>query len=127
MVIPDWNRQHVIPPVRAVPPEQQGLRENRSPYDANLCEVVHRFAFTPERIQLLHQPTDYRNALYAVGVTKRERQQYFAKRLYDTANNRHADQMGVGDALFEPYRDPTASRAQRDEDIRQTVKRSMEK
>ena len=69
MVIPDWNDQHVIPTVRDVPPEQQGLTENRSPYVATLCEVVKRFANTPERIQLLHGLMDYRDALYAAGVT----------------------------------------------------------
>lgn len=70
MVIPDWDGQHVIPPVRDVPPEQQGLRENRSPYEATLLQVVQRFAFTPERVRLLHQLMDYRNALYAAGATE---------------------------------------------------------
>lgn len=70
MVIPDWNDQHVIPTVRDVPPEQQGLPENRSPYDATLLEVVQRFASTPERVQLLHHLMDYRDALYTAGVTE---------------------------------------------------------
>ncbi len=70
MVIPDWDGQHVIPPVRDVPPEQQGLPENRSPYEANLVEVVQRFANTPERVQLIHGLMDYRDAFYAAGVTE---------------------------------------------------------
>ena len=49
MAIPDWE-WHVIPPVRDVPPEQQGLPENRSAYEATLKEVFQRFAFTPERV-----------------------------------------------------------------------------
>ena len=69
MVIPDWDDQNIIPPVRDVPPGQQGLPENRSPYDATLLEVVQRFANTPDRVQLLHNLMDYRDALYADGVT----------------------------------------------------------
>ncbi len=69
MVIPDWEL-HVIPPVGPVPPEQQDLPENRSPYEATLLQLVERFATTPERVKLLHDLMDYREALYAVGVTE---------------------------------------------------------
>ena len=69
MVIPDWEL-HVIPPVRPGPPEQQDLVENRSPYEATLLQLVERFATTPERMKLLHDLMDYRESLYAVGVTE---------------------------------------------------------
>lgn len=69
MVIPDWNSQHVVPPVRNVQPEQQGLPENRSPYEATLTHMVERFAFTPHRVRLIRNLIDYRNALYDIGIT----------------------------------------------------------
>lgn len=70
MVIPDWNFEHVIPLVREVPPEQQHISGNRSPYEATMTQVVERFATTPERVQLLHDFMDYRHALYSAGVTE---------------------------------------------------------
>ena len=69
MAIPDWEL-HVIPPVRPVPPEEQDLPENRSPYEATLLQLVERFVTTPERVKLLHDLMDYREALYGVGVTE---------------------------------------------------------
>ena len=69
MDIPDWEL-HVIPPVRPVPPEEQDRPENRSPYEATLLQLVERFATTPERVKLLHDLMDYRQDLYAVGVTE---------------------------------------------------------
>ena len=70
MVIPDWTQESaVLPTVRDVPSNQQTLVENRSPYQAATFHLVERFATTPERVQLLHQLLDYRNALYESGVT----------------------------------------------------------
>ena len=63
VVIPDWDSRAVIPTVRDVPTEQQGLPENRSPYEAALLHLVERFATTPERVRLLQGLMDYRNAL----------------------------------------------------------------
>jgi hypothetical protein len=68
MVIPDWNDQHVIPTVRDVPEDEQGLPINRSPFGATLQELVQYFAITPERITLIRDLMNYRDALYAAGV-----------------------------------------------------------
>ena len=69
MVIPDWTSKAVIPMVRPVRPEEQALPENRSPFEATMTHVVERFAFTPQRARLIHNLIDYRNALYAAGIT----------------------------------------------------------
>ena len=67
MVIPDWDNA-VLPTVRKVPPEEQDRTENRSPYHASFRGLIERFATTPERVQLLHNLLNYREALYGVGV-----------------------------------------------------------
>ena len=69
MVIPDWTSKAVIPMVRPVRPQEQALPENRSPFEATMTHVVERFAFTPQRARLIHNLIDYRNALYAAGIT----------------------------------------------------------
>ena len=69
MVIPNWNSKAVIPIVRPVRPEERALPENRSPFEATMTHVVERFAFTPQRGALIRNLIEYRNALYAAGIT----------------------------------------------------------
>ena len=69
MVIPDWNSKSVLPTVRRVRPEDQTLPENRSPFEATMTHVVERFAYTTERVNLIQNLMDYRNTLYAAGIT----------------------------------------------------------
>ena len=55
--------------MRPVRPEEQALPENRSPFEATMTHVVERFAFTTERVHLIQNLIEYRNALYAAGIT----------------------------------------------------------
>ena len=69
MVIPNWDSKAVIPIVRPVRPQEQALPENRSPFEATMTQVVERFALTPQRGGLIHNLIEYREALYAAGIT----------------------------------------------------------
>lgn len=56
-MIPDWNINAVLPPVR---PGALGHDPDRSPYVANMAEVVERFATTAARITILRGLLRYR-------------------------------------------------------------------
>lgn len=63
-MIPNWNSHGVIPPFNSIEPT--GV--DRSPYIANLADVVLRFASTPKRIEILKGFLQYRAALHSVGI-----------------------------------------------------------
>lgn len=65
-MIPSWNNQGVIPPVRGL----EGNDPDRSPYIVTLQSVVERFASSKERIRILKGLLDYRAELYKIGLTK---------------------------------------------------------
>jgi hypothetical protein len=64
-MIPEWDISGVLPPIR---PGHDGLSPDRSPYSAGLCQVVERFATSPERIAILKGFLEYRAALHGVGI-----------------------------------------------------------
>lgn len=64
-MIPEWNMQGVLPPIR---PGSQGHEPDRSPYQVPLVSVVERFAKTAERIQIIEGFLKYRQELYDVGI-----------------------------------------------------------
>ena len=64
-MIPEWNMQGVLPPLR---PGSMGHEQDRSPYHVPLASVVERFAKTQERIQIIEGFLNYRQALYDVGI-----------------------------------------------------------
>lgn len=65
-MIPDWNMAGLLPPIR---PGKPGENTDRSPYVTNLSEVVKRFAFTTERIDILKGLLCYRQELYRLNIT----------------------------------------------------------
>ncbi len=64
-MIPDWNISAVLPPVR---PGAGGGSPDRSPYVATLSQVVERFAFSQDRIEILRGLVAYRAELRNRGV-----------------------------------------------------------
>lgn len=64
-MIPDWNSQGVLPPVR---PGAGGTAADRSPYRVSLHQLVTTFAISPERATVLRGFLDYRAALHAAGI-----------------------------------------------------------
>ena len=65
VMIPDWNSQGVLPPVR---PGTDGSAADRSPYRVSLHQLVTMFAISPERATILRGFLDYRAALHAAGI-----------------------------------------------------------
>ena len=65
-MIPDWNEQGVLPPVR---PGAGGSSPDRAPYRAALEELVERFATSPARAEILQGLLNYRLALHQTGIT----------------------------------------------------------
>ena len=64
-MIPDWNSQGVLPPIR---PGAGGDSTERAPYRVSLQQLVERFAISPARAATLRGFLDYRAALHAAGV-----------------------------------------------------------
>ena len=64
-MIPDWNGQGVLPPIR---PGAGGSSADRSPYRVSLQQLVTTFAISPERVTILRGFLDYRAALHAAGI-----------------------------------------------------------
>jgi hypothetical protein len=67
MTIPGWNISGILPPIS---PGEPGHSINRSPYRAELMDVVDNFSSSPERRQILTGLLDYRAALHGVGLNK---------------------------------------------------------
>ncbi len=65
-MIPQWTADGLIPPIQ---PNQPGHSLERSPYLAELHEVVEYFAISPERRNILRGFLKYREQLYASGIT----------------------------------------------------------
>ena len=64
-MIPAWNSQGVLPPIRQ---GTSGSGQDRSPYCVTLPHVVERFASSPERVHILDGLLNYRQALHAIGI-----------------------------------------------------------
>ncbi|MCX5634810.1 MAG: hypothetical protein NTW55_03065 [Planctomycetota bacterium] len=64
-MIPDWNILGLLPPIR---PGLPGNNADRSPYVANLHQVVERFATPPERTAILSGLLGYRHELHQLGI-----------------------------------------------------------
>ncbi len=65
-MIPAWTMTGILPPIQ---PGHPGHSLDRSPYQADLCELIEQFAFSPQRGIILRGLLDYRAALHAVGLT----------------------------------------------------------
>ena len=71
MVIPAWDRNNLIPPIRpGTPEEEQSKAFVRSPYQTTLVGLVERFAVTAARVDLIRGLLDYRAALHEAGIRK---------------------------------------------------------
>ena len=71
MTIPDWDWNGLIPPIRpGTPEEEETAPFTRSPYEAELEQLVDRFLVSPERAMLIGGFLDYRAALHQIGITK---------------------------------------------------------
>ena len=66
-MIPAWNIQSVLPPVR---PGVAGHDPDRSPYAATMTEIVDRFATSPARIAILRGLLSYRAAFMHAGAVQ---------------------------------------------------------
>lgn len=64
-MLPPWNSQGVLPPIR---PGSKGNDSDRSPYSVTLPYLVERFASSSERVHILEGLLNYRQALHAVGI-----------------------------------------------------------
>ena len=64
-MIPHWNNQGVLPPVR---PEMPGHTFDRSPYIITLLDAIEHFSSSPERMVLLQGLLQFRAELHAMGV-----------------------------------------------------------
>jgi hypothetical protein len=64
-MIPAWNISGVLPPVR---PGKPGHSPDRSPYVAELHQVVERFVGSSERTAILQGLLDYRHELHDIGI-----------------------------------------------------------
>lgn len=67
-MIPEWNEDGLLPPV--LPGPGAHLPENRSPYPAEVSELVERFGGSRDRATILRGFFNYRAAFYAAGVTE---------------------------------------------------------
>jgi hypothetical protein len=66
-MIPAWNMAGVIPPIR---PNQLGSSNDRSPYAANMRELIETYAFSLERARILEGFIQYRQEIYSAGVAQ---------------------------------------------------------
>lgn len=64
-IIPDWNGQGIIPPIR---PGVEATDLDRSPYRASTVTLVERFGTSKERITLLEGFLRYRQELEQAGI-----------------------------------------------------------
>lgn len=64
-MIPEWNEQGVLPPIR---PGAGPTSADRAPYRVSLQQLVTRFAISPERAAILQGFLNYRAALHAAGI-----------------------------------------------------------
>lgn len=65
MAIPSWDHRGVLPPFSDEPTGATG----RSPYPAELTDLIQRFGTSPERRRILQGLLDYRSALHGIGIT----------------------------------------------------------
>ena len=71
MTIPDWDWYGLIPPIRPGTPEDEETKPiTRSPYEAELEQLVDRFLISPERAILIEGFLNYRAALHQIGVIR---------------------------------------------------------
>jgi len=66
-IIPTWNARGLLPPIRS---SEEPTSVKRSPYEANLLEVVQRFSTSPERTAILNGLLRFRRALFDAGLEK---------------------------------------------------------
>ena len=64
VAIPDWNAQGILPPVDPDDPTSP----DRSPYTVSLVDLVLRYGFSPQRIQILRGLLEFRAALHKTGL-----------------------------------------------------------
>jgi hypothetical protein len=64
LMIPTWNIAGVLPPIR---PGMPGYSPDRSPYSAQLVDVVDRFSTSTERIAILQGFLALRAELHSIG------------------------------------------------------------
>ena len=64
-MIPAFNHSDVLPPYTGIDPT---IRQAVSPYETTLCDIVDRFATSPERIILLAGFLEYRGLLASLGI-----------------------------------------------------------
>lgn len=64
-MIPKWTMSGIIPPVA---PGHDGASERRSPYRADLLQLVDRFATTLERVEILEGLLGFRSRLHGLGL-----------------------------------------------------------
>lgn len=65
-MIPPWNPQGVLPPVR---PGTGGTAADRSPYRVSLDQLITTFAISSERATIFQGFLDYRAALHTAGIS----------------------------------------------------------
>ena len=71
MTIPEWDRNHLIPPIRPGTSEAEGSEPFlRSPYETTLETLVEKFAGTHARAVLVGGLLDYRSALHRAGLQR---------------------------------------------------------
>lgn len=63
-MIPAWNNQGILPPIR---PGRAAGHRDRTPYRSDIVHFVERFALNQTRIKLLEGLLKYRKALHTIG------------------------------------------------------------
>ena len=69
VTIPEWDQNHVLPPIHPDTPEgQEHDQFYRAPYYVPLVDFVTRFATTQERVDLMEKFLEYRATLHEAGI-----------------------------------------------------------
>lgn len=66
-VIPEWNTQGILPPIR---PGMPAANRDRSPYRADMLQFIDKFGTNEHRINLVEGFLSYRKSLFCVGITR---------------------------------------------------------
>ena len=64
-MIPDWNIQGLLPPIK---PGESGDSPKRSPYEIDIITLIDYFSTSKERCIILEGFLNYRFALYDTGI-----------------------------------------------------------
>lgn len=64
--LPSWDYTGVLPPVM---PGEAGSSPHRSPYRAELTDIIDRFAISYERVKILKGLLEFRKRLHRAGIT----------------------------------------------------------